>query len=122
MPDKKETWYEVRLKGRAYRNKPKVYFTCHPEDFGRYFDEISEQILKAHDCVIYYAKDMSAPYEDENWQEDLEQMNLFVFPVTLKLLNQFLLCCCFCCFIFRLFLIFLTIGQDKLVSRFTKSA
>ena len=87
MPDKKETWYEVRLKGRAYRNKPKVYFTCHPEDFGRYFDEISEQIQKTHDCVIYYAKDMSAPYEDENWQEDLEHINLFVFPVTLNLLR-----------------------------------
>ena len=87
MSDKKETWYKVRSKGRVLRNKSRVYFTCHPEDFGRYFDEISEQILKAHDCVIYYAKDMSAPYEDENWQEDLEQMNLFVFPVTLNLLR-----------------------------------
>ena len=87
MSDKKETWFKTRLKGRVSRNKPKVYFTCHPEEFGRYFDEISEQILKAHNCVIYYAKDMSAPYEDENWQEDLEQMNLFVFPVTLKLLR-----------------------------------
>jgi tetratricopeptide (TPR) repeat protein len=87
MADHKGIWFKIKSQGHAPRNKPRVYFTCHPEDFGRYFDTICEQVFKAHDCVICYTDDMSAPYEDENWQDDLAQMNLFIFPVTFNLLQ-----------------------------------
>ncbi len=87
MSDKKGTWLKFRKKGMAMNNRPRVYFTCHPNDFNSYFDEICEQIHRTHDCIIYYTGDMSAPYEAEDWGNDLEQMNLFVIPVTLSLLQ-----------------------------------
>jgi hypothetical protein len=30
--------------------KPRVYFTCHPDDFDRYFVKIREDIFVTHDC------------------------------------------------------------------------
>ena len=89
MPDQNGIWLKVRKRGHGHsmRNKPRVYFTCHPGDFDRYFDDICEQILKLHDCSIYYTGDMSAQYEAEEWEDDLGQMNLFVIPVTFALLQ-----------------------------------
>ncbi len=87
MPDQKGIWLKVREKGPSSVKKPRVYFTCHPEDFEKYFDEICEHILRSNNCAIYYAEDMSASYQDEDWRNDLEQMNLFVIPVTFLLLR-----------------------------------
>ena len=42
------------------QGKPRVFFTCHPEDFDKYFDKICEDIFKTQDCAIYYTKDMTA--------------------------------------------------------------
>lgn len=67
--------------------KPKVYFTCHPEDF-HYFDEIRESILKTHDCAIYYTEDMTEPLPELYRDTDLGGMNLFVVPVTFRLLTK----------------------------------
>lgn len=35
-------------------NKPKVFFVCHPSDFESTFSAISDDILMAEDCAIYY--------------------------------------------------------------------
>ena len=32
--------------------KPRVYFTCHPDDFGGYFEKVCEDIFKTHDSII----------------------------------------------------------------------
>ncbi len=69
-------------------NKPRVYFTCHPADFARSFEKISEDILKTHDCIIYYTPDMTAAIPEEDRQTTLERMNLFVMPVTFRLLRE----------------------------------
>lgn len=69
-------------------NKPRVYFTCHPADFARSFEKISEDILKTHDCIIYYTPDMTAAIPEEDKQTTLERMNLFVIPVTFRLLRE----------------------------------
>ena len=74
--------------GSSPEGKPKVYFTCHPDDFDRYFDKICEDIFKACDCAIYYTEDMTVPIEHENNLVDLERMNLVVMPVTFRLLTQ----------------------------------
>lgn len=37
------------------RGKPRVYLCCHPGDYDRYFEPITEEILRAMDCVIMYA-------------------------------------------------------------------
>jgi len=68
--------------------KPRVYFTCHPDDFERYFDKICEDIFKTHDCAIYYTEDMTDPIPDEDKLTDLGSMNLFVMPVTFRLLSK----------------------------------
>ena len=73
-----------KTKGNASPSgKARVYFTCHPDDFDLYFEQVCEYIFKSHDCAIYYAEDMSAVMDET----DLENCNLFVAPVTFKLLS-----------------------------------
>jgi len=75
-----------KTKGNADpKGKPRVYFTAHPEDFGRYFDKICEDIFKTHDCVIYYTADMREAFDESELDAELGQMNLFVTPVTYRL-------------------------------------
>lgn len=74
--------------GSAPKGKPRVYFTCHPEDFGRSFEKICEDIFRTHDCVIYYKEDMASTVAEEDKATDLGQMNLFVVPITFRLLSE----------------------------------
>ncbi len=67
--------------------KPRVYFTCHPADFDKYFKKICEDIFKTHDCAIYYTEDMSEIIAEDEKKVDLGRNNLFVIPVTFKLLT-----------------------------------
>ena len=77
-----------RTKGNASpKGKPRVYFTSHPEDFSRYFETVCEDIFKTQDCAIFYTEDMTEEIEDKYKESDLGQMNLFVIPVTFKLLS-----------------------------------
>lgn len=81
--------FKVRTRGdSAPKGKPRVYFTCHQEDFDKYFDRICEDIFKTHDCAIYYTEDMTAALDETNISVDLHVMNLFLVPVTLKLLAE----------------------------------
>lgn len=70
------------------RGKPKVYFTCHPDDFDRYFDEVCDNIFKVQDCAIYYTADMAASIPWIYRDTDLGGMALFVIPVTFRLLTE----------------------------------
>lgn len=70
------------------KGKPRVYFTCHPDDFPLYFEKIKEDLFKAHDCALYYTEDLSTAIAQEDLDADLGQMNLFVVPVTFKLLTE----------------------------------
>ena len=45
------------------KGKPRVYFSCHPEDFSPWFGKICGDIFKTHDCVIYYTDEL-IPEED----------------------------------------------------------
>ena len=69
------------------KGKPKVYFTCHPDDMSESFEIICEDIFADHNCVIFYRRDMSEALP-EGSETDLEAMNLFVYPVTGKLLAE----------------------------------
>lgn len=68
--------------------KPRVYFTCHPDDFDKYFDMICNDIFKTQDCAIYYTKDMNKPIPEIYKDTDLGSMNLFVVPITWNLLSK----------------------------------
>ena len=68
--------------------KPRVYFTCHPDDFSKHFEKICEDIFCTHDCAVFYTENMTEEIEEKYRESDLGQMNLFVMPVTLKLLTE----------------------------------
>lgn len=77
--------YITKDKGTPKRRQ-RVYFTCHPDDFEKYFQKICDDIFKSQDCVIYYTDDMNEDYSETIWNTDLHEMNLFVVPITMKLL------------------------------------
>ena len=83
-----ESVFRFRTRGGSIQdNKPRVYFTCHPDDFGETFESISDTILEVNDCAIFVTADLTADINDENILVDLERMNLFVIPVTRRLLT-----------------------------------
>lgn len=82
---------ELEFKTRGMispQGKTKVYFCCHPDDFKYYFDSISTAILSKYDCAICYFKDDKNDYDEELFLSDLSQMQLFVMPVSRKLLES----------------------------------
>ena len=70
------------------KGKPRVYFTCHPDDFKACFDKLCEDIFKTHDCAVFYTEDMTEVIAAQDQATDLESNNLFVVPVTDRLLSQ----------------------------------
>ena len=79
----------VKTKGNdSPKGKPRVYFTCHPEDFDKYFDRVCKDIFQTQDCAIFYTKDMNQDIPEQDKVTDLESHNLFVVPVTFRLLHQ----------------------------------
>ena len=81
--------FKYRVKNEEnIKDKPRVYFTCHPSDFDKYFDRVAADILRTQDCVIYYTADMTEALSEENLSVDIHRMNLVVVPVTLRLLIE----------------------------------
>ena len=80
--------YHLKYKTRGAsspQGKPRVYFCCHPKDFERFFEGISNEILEQQNCAVWYAEDVNTP-RDADFLDDLTQMQLFVMPVTTELL------------------------------------
>lgn len=79
--------FKVETKNKVDIDKnPRVYFTCHPDDFEKYFKKVCADIFKTHDCAIFYTEDMTEVIADDEKETDLGRNNLFVIPVTFKLL------------------------------------
>ncbi len=74
--------------GATPREKPRVYFTCHPEDLGRYLEKVCEDLFSAYDCAVYYTPDMTDSFSPEEAETDLGSRQLFVVPVTRRLLCE----------------------------------
>ncbi len=68
------------------QGKPRVFFCCHPADFAVYFEEIAAEILALQNCALFYAEGGGVTV-DEELLSDLGQMQLFVMPVTTRLLT-----------------------------------
>ena len=75
------------IAGENPQGKPKVYFSCHQDDFGTYFEEYALKILRIQDCAIWYEAEPEADYDREDLELNLAQMQLFIMPVTTKLLT-----------------------------------
>ncbi len=63
------------------RGKARVYFSYHPADAGL-MDHICDMILKKQDCAIYYYDYAEGEPDTDELFQLLEQMQLFVVPVT----------------------------------------
>lgn len=85
------------LKYETYHNIPmnkdysKVYFCSYDLDFENSFKTISEEIWNIKKTVIFWHKDFSVDYYKndsirEDFLSDLQQMQLFIIPVTYEFL------------------------------------
>ena len=72
----------------SLQGKPKIYFSSHPDDFSKYFDQIKEILLKESNLSIWYDENLSADDDRQEIADQLHQMHLVVIPVTKKLLTQ----------------------------------
>ena len=102
--------YKTSGKSKPER-KPRVYFSCHPDDFEAAFPLITEDILSNGYCVIWYDEEFAdlvhepeeGPVDDELPQpeeagddefpdltpeEAIKEMRLVVFAVTSKFLHE----------------------------------
>ena len=80
----------VKIKTRnnsEHKDKNRVYFACHPDDFEISFDKITDKILEKQNCAIYYGITDKAMKEDESIAV-LLQMQLIVIPITEKFLRE----------------------------------
>lgn len=68
--------------------QPKVWFTCHPDDFDKYFGIIRGDILSGRQCALRYTSDMTEILSEEEQEIDLGQCNLVVVPITYRLLSE----------------------------------
>lgn len=81
----------LKYKTRGMTNPqglPRVYFSCHSSDFDIYFEPVSDEILRYQNCAIYYMEAGEQFYKEQELLSDLSQMQLFVMPVTTKLLTD----------------------------------
>ncbi|MBO4474107.1 MAG: TIR domain-containing protein [Clostridiales bacterium] len=61
------------------KGKPRVYFSCHPNDFSMAFPLVSEDILRQSNCAIWYDEDLS---DGVDHVDEISDMQLVVFAVT----------------------------------------
>lgn len=82
----------------APKGKPKVFFSCHPDDFNDAFPLISEDILDVSNCAIWYDSSLAGLQEfltgtvpegtDVTLEDALQEMQLIVLAVTSKFLHS----------------------------------
>ena len=81
--------FQFRTRGqKSPQGLQRVYFTCHPEDFEKFFETIVKEILDRQDCAVFYPEPGTQPEDVEDYELRLKEMQLFVVPVTTKLLTQ----------------------------------
>ena len=77
---------------QTVQGKQKAYFCAHPDDYARYFEKISNEILDTlvkennRNCAFFYLEDANAERDDE-FKFSFKEMNLIVMPVTTRLLT-----------------------------------
>lgn len=69
-------------------DKPKIYYTAHPDDYDVWFEKITHDLFKLSECAVFYDPDPENPEDLENYEFDLSQMNLIVIPVTYNFLTR----------------------------------
>ena len=68
---------------------PRLYVSCHPDDFERLFRTICADIFAVQEnCAVFYEDDPSAEYNENELFSLLSEMRLIVVPVTRRLLSE----------------------------------
>ncbi len=78
--------FKTRGQDVSPQGKPRVYFCCHPDDFATYFESVSKEILNLVNCTVFYDEQPDGSGDTAEWESRLSDMQLFVMPVTSKLL------------------------------------
>ena len=69
--------------GASPQGRPRIYFCCHPDDFARLFEPLSDELLDIQrDASVWYYDPAEGIPGSQEFLEDLAQMQLFVVPVT----------------------------------------
>ncbi len=79
-------WYKTRGESSPDR-KQKVYFSAHPKDY-HLLDGTAAEILEHQNCAVWYDKEPEAEFDEKEFASRLEEMQLFVMPVTTRLLTK----------------------------------
>ena len=66
----------------------KIWFCAHPDDYPLYRESITNDLFGAIDCSVYYDEEPHADYDEQELLSNLHFMNLFVIPVTARLLTE----------------------------------
>ena len=74
--------------GSKPAGKPRVYFTCHPQDQQTCFPQVCEELFPLCNCAVYYDDPAAPSPRDAEYDERLKQMHLLVIPVTTAFLTQ----------------------------------
>ena len=81
--------FQFRTRGqKSPQGLQRVYFTCHPDDFEKFFEDIQKEILDRQDCAVFYLEPNTQPEDVEDYELRLREVQLFVVPVTTKLLTK----------------------------------
>ena len=70
------------------QGKPWVYFSCHPEEQSLFLEDIAREILALYNCAVWYDPQPGTEIDWEERKLDLQEMQLFVMPVTGRLLSR----------------------------------
>ena len=79
--------YRLRDKKESLQGKNKIYFSCSPKDFDSCFDLLCEDIFASQNCAVFYESDMEGAYIREELESILQDMQLFIMPVTKNFLS-----------------------------------
>lgn len=80
--------WNYNTKGKTdIKYKPKIFFSCHENDFKEYYETIKEEIFNCCDCAIFYNDEYDVKNISNEYYEILINMNLLVIPVTTNLLT-----------------------------------
>ena len=70
------------------RGKPKVYLSCHPDDFDPSVNLLAQDILRHAACAVWYDAEPAAPWDEEELLACLGGVQLMAFAVTSRFLRQ----------------------------------
>ena len=84
---KKNTVFRYRTPdGADPGDLPRVFFSCHPDDFEMYFEIVCDMLFSAMDCAVYYTEDQNEDLSSVEAGGSLRSMRTFVILLSGSLL------------------------------------